>query len=161
LNPEDLGLDAGAKQALSGSLTAYGNGDLLAALAAYPDARPPASDAERTFLAALLLSVGRVDETEKALAGLQAPNSAAAALRRLIAAVKGQNLAPDGALSTATAWMAESYYQQSKIHLEGALSAARAATRAAPEFGFAWVRVAELEFGFGHTPAAAEALNKG
>ncbi|HEY2951104.1 MAG TPA: TonB-dependent receptor, partial [Verrucomicrobiae bacterium] len=161
LDPDELNLDAGVKQAVGDSLSAYRSGDLLAALAAYPDGRQPASDAERIFLAAMLLSVGRVEETEAALNGLQSPAPAALALRKLIAAVKNQNVEAGAAPTTATAWMAESYYQQSKSRLERALSAAQAAAQKSPEFGFAWVRVAELEFGFGRTAAASEALNKG
>src|SRR5206468_10652722 len=42
-----------------------------------------------------------------------------------------------------------------------ALDAARAATSKSPEFGAAWIRVAELEFGFGRTAKALAALNKG
>ncbi len=53
------------------------------------------------------------------------------------------------------------YYLQSRAQLPQALAAARAAAQQAPEFGAAWVRVAELEFGFGRTTSATDALDRG
>ena len=44
--------------------------------------------------------------------------------------------------------------------LEDALRLAQQAATRSPAFGFAWERVAELEFSFGRTPDALEALNK-
>src|SRR6185312_7386294 len=41
-----------------------------------------------------------------------------------------------------------------------ALQSAKQAAAKSPQLGFAWVRVAELEFSFGHTAAAEEALDK-
>src|SRR6185295_10152533 len=61
----------------------------------------------------------------------------------------------------ATEWMAESYYLQSRLQLDAALNAAREATKKSPQFGYAWVRLAELEFSFGHGPKALAALDKG
>src|SRR5207244_13559583 len=58
-------------------------------------------------------------------------------------------------------WLARSYYEQAHRHLEKALVAAKRATEIAPSFGFAWVRVAELEFSFGRTQRSARALEKG
>src|SRR5256714_9030777 len=62
LDLDELKLAAQEQQALSASLSAYRSGDLLAALSSYPAARQPASDEERAYLAALLLSVGGVAE---------------------------------------------------------------------------------------------------
>jgi tetratricopeptide (TPR) repeat protein len=45
--------------------------------------------------------------------------------------------------------------------LSGALLAAQTAADLAPDFGFAWVRVAELQFGFRHIPQATRALQRG
>ena len=50
------------------SLVAYRKGNLLQALAKYPSARTPASNQERVYLAALLLSVGQVDRAHSELA---------------------------------------------------------------------------------------------
>ena len=60
----------------------------------------------------------------------------------------------------ASEWLAESYYRQSRSQLPEALAAARKAVEESPAFAFGWERVAELEFGFGRTSAALEALNK-
>ena len=49
----------------------------------------------------------------------------------------------------------------SKAQYMSLFNAAREATRKSPGFGAALVRVAELEFGFGRTAEALEALNKG
>jgi tetratricopeptide (TPR) repeat protein len=169
LDPVDLPLSADEQNALVDSLSAYRSGDLLAALAKYPANRQPGSDAERVYYAALLLSVGEVDKTETNLNSLNsndpaaAPARVAAALRELIAAVKDTtNAAP--ARQFTTEYLADSYYQQSrgdrKISLMMALQSAKQAAAKSPQFGFAWERVAELEFGFGHTAAAANALQK-
>src|SRR5262249_33115 len=46
------------------------------------------------------------------------------------------------------------------IALTSALKLARQAATNSPDFGFAWARVAELEFSFGRTQRALDALNK-
>ena len=169
LDPADLPLSANEQNALADSLTAYRSGDLLAALGKYPTNRQPASDAERVYYAALLLSVGEVDQAETNLNSLNSndasatPARAAAALRELIAAVKDTaNTAPAPQLTTE--FLAASYYQQSrgdrKTSLASALQSAQQAAAKSPQFGFAWERVAELEFSFGHSAAAEEALEK-
>jgi tetratricopeptide (TPR) repeat protein len=161
---------------LNESLAAYRVGDLLQALAKYPAERMPDSADETIYLAALLLSVGQVEHAEKWLAKLNelkglnkagGPARMAQALHRLIAAVKGQPVeratargALKGEFQLSTEWLAESYYLQAQLDLGGALWAARAATEKSPDFGFAWARVAELEFSFGHIAAAQEALRK-
>lgn len=169
LDPADLPLSAEEQNALADSLAAYRSGDLLVALAKYPANRQPGSDAERVYYAALLLSVGQVDNAETNLNSLNsneaaaAPVRAAAALRELIAAVKDTaHTAP--APQLATEFLAASYYQQSrgdrKTSLASALQSAQQAAAKSPQFGFAWERVAELEFSFGHSAAAGEALEK-
>src|SRR5207248_1185384 len=62
---------------------------------------------------------------------------------------------------TASEWLAQSYYEQAQAKLENALAAAKRATELSPSFGFAWTRVAELEFSFGRTYDAARGLEKG
>lgn len=161
LDLEDVRLDQATRTALADSLAAYRSGDLLRALSLYPEARTPASDNERAYHAALLLSVGQVGQAENALAGIPSPSSVAAALRRLIATVKGQDAKSDRTPTTTTEWMAESYFQQSKSELHLALEAARTAASQSPQFGFAAVRVAELEFSLGQTEAALSDLTRG
>ncbi|HWY75870.1 MAG TPA: FecR domain-containing protein, partial [Verrucomicrobiae bacterium] len=160
LDPDDLGLTESERSSLADSLAAYRAGDLLGALAKYPTNRVPASDADRILHAALLLAVGQADQTDAALQSLQAPSSLAQALRKLIAAVKHQDFSsqPSG---TASEWLAESYYLQSRSKLSEALRAARMATGRSPNFGFAWVRAGELEFSLGHVPKAQAALERG
>lgn len=165
----DLSLSAEEQNALADSLAAYKTGDLQAALAKYPAGRQPASDAERVYYAALMLSVGEVNKAESTLGSLTStdassrPQRLAAALRQLIAAVKFQTIsAPTPQL--ATEYLAASYYQQSlakrDVSLRLALDDARQATAISPQFGFAWARVAELEFSFGRTRAAANTLDR-
>ncbi|MBI3869317.1 MAG: TonB-dependent receptor [Verrucomicrobia bacterium] len=174
LEVDELELTVEEKASLAASLTAYRSGDLTRALASYPAGRQPQSASERVFLGALLLSVGQVEQSD-ALFGARAddpvavgerttPNRLASAIRRMIAAVKNQpDAAPlDRTLPnlSATEWLAESYVQQAHAQLPAALSAARGATTRSPRFGFAWARVAELEFSFGRTQQALAALDR-
>ena len=141
-----------AEPGLESSLAAYRHGDLLQALELYPENRQPATEAERVYLAALLLAVGQAEQAR----GL-APNSPA--LLSLITTVQGKPSPLANPRSTAE-WMAASYALQANHKLEDALKAARAATQLSPQFGFAWTRVGELEFGFGRTHKAQEAIDR-
>ena len=168
LDPADLSLSSAEQTDLANSLDAYRAGDLLAALAKYPG-RQPGSDDDRIYRAALLLSVGEVNQAETELGSLSATDPAAhtqrlaVALRQLIAAVK-HNTTSASAPQLATEFLADSYYQQSrgdrKTSLALALQSAKQAAAKSPQFGFAWERVAELEFSFGHNGAAEDALEK-
>ncbi len=161
LDPDELGLSDSEKSTQADSLAAYRSGDLLAALKQYPTNAQNNSDALNTQHAALLLSVGQVEETEATLKSVPADSHFAVALREVIAAVKHEEFKRNGAPQTASEWLAESYYQQSRSQLKPALAAARAAVKQSPNFGFAWVRVAELEFGQGNVDAAKTALERG
>jgi Tfp pilus assembly protein PilF len=170
LDLHELPLTKEEETALGASLRAYRAGDLLAALHNYPAGRQPGSDAERLYYAALLLSVGQVEETENALSLLStaAPTERiqrlATALRQLIAAVKREANPSTVPPQLSTELMAASYYEQSLAHretsLRTALDLARRAATNSPDFGFAWERVAELEFSFGRTDRALEALDR-
>lgn len=170
LDLRDLPLTAEEQQAVADSLAAYRQGDLTAALAKYPGGRLPASDAERVYHAALLLAVGEVDQTEDALKALGPADPSeriprlANALRQLIAAVKRQERPAVSPPELSTEFLAASYYEQSRAvretALRGALALARQAADTSPEFGFAWARVAELEFSFGRTSRALAALSQ-
>src|SRR5207247_11306438 len=83
------------------------------------------------------------------------------ALPAMLAAMQDRFYAPSPSPESASEWMARSYWLQSKLDVEAALRAARSATARSADFGAAWVRVAELEFGFGRTTAAAAALARG
>jgi outer membrane receptor protein involved in Fe transport len=167
LDTKELNFPAGEEQALSESLVAYKNGDLPGALARYPAARQPASNSELIYLAALLLSVGQVNEAEALLSQLEA-NAAegarlkqlAEAFRNVIAIVKGTVATLPNAPDSPTALLAESIMRQSQGRLGLALERAEKAVRLDPEFAFGWARVAELEFGFGRIKAAKAALER-
>jgi Tfp pilus assembly protein PilF len=170
IDPANLPFTPEEQKILVESLQAYRSGDLQVALAKYPAGRQPGSDAERVYYAGLLLGVGQVEPAETVLASLSAadassrPQRIALALRQLISAVKRQ---PNPAVvrpQLATEFLANSYYEQSRaipgISLPAALDSARRAATNSPDFGFAWERVAELEFSYGHTGRALDALNK-
>ena len=164
LEVNELALTPAEQQSLAASLEAWQSGDVLAALAHYPEARQPASDAERVYRAGLLLAVGQVGEAQALLSQVSEPSPLAEALRTVIAAVNFSPR-PEGtpALASsapASAWLAESYYLQSRSQLAEALQAARGAVTKAPRFGFAHARVAELEFSFGRVPEATRALDE-
>ena len=160
LDADELGLSPDEQSALTESLVAYRSGDLLGALAKYPEARKPVSEAEKIYRAALLLAVGQAAQTEAQLRELAKPSALADALREVMAAVKLENWTRAAPPSTATEWLAESYFFQSLTNLAEAQDAARKATEKSPNFGFAWARVAELEFSFGRVSAALAALEK-
>jgi tetratricopeptide (TPR) repeat protein len=170
LDPDELRLSADEAQALGESLAAYRAGDLMQALARYPGERVPRSSAEQLYHAALLLSVGQVEKTEAALAALHATPEAeltkrlALAFRTLIAAVKREPNPSTLTPQLSTELLAASYYEQSRalgdVSLNAALRLARQAAAQSPQFSFAWERVAELEFEFGHTSASLEALER-
>ncbi len=153
----ELALTAEERQSLGASLAAYRSGDLLHALAEYPWEQAAVSEDGRVYRAALLLAVGQVEEAQ----GLLGPRSGTRpglALRQLIAAVKFEPWTPASWPSSASEWLAESYYQQSRTDLNAALRAATNAAAISPRFGFAWARVAELEFSFGYSAQALEHL---
>jgi Flp pilus assembly protein TadD len=150
--------------AIRASLQAYKTGDLLRGVADYPTNRIAASVSEKIYNAGILLSVGQVDETEQILStvGKDDPKAArlAEALREVIAAVKYKSFLRKLPPELATEWLAHSYYEQSRSHLESARDAARQAVQVSPEFGLAWARLGELEFSFGQIDAALAAVNK-
>lgn len=161
LDLKELGIAEPPPAELTDSVAAYRAGDLLQALELYPAGYGARSNAERVYHAALLLAVGQVDQTEAELQALGEPSSFAQALRRMIASVKQEPLPAGAAPATASAWLAESYYLQAQSKLAQALAAARRSVDLAPGFGYAWVRLAELEFSLGHQEKAMGALDRG
>lgn len=163
LDEEELGLSESERLALQDSLARYRLGDVLGALRSYPDNRQPASNAERAYRAALLLAAGEVDQSRAWLEGLPAGFPAAEALRQVVAAVQFQTYERKGTPSLGSEWLAQSYYEQSRASAEptrllAALKAARSAAAKSPQSGYAWERVGELEFCFGHIGNARAAL---
>lgn len=154
-------MDVAASTA-STALEAYEEGDVLRALKFLPSTGE-SSIASRCLDASILLSVGRVDEAQALLQGVPKEHAMRRSLERVIAAVKFEEQPewPLAGLATASEAVAESYYLQSRSRLEDALQAAQRATELSPQNGYAWVRLAELEFSFGHTRAAHAALQQG
>jgi tetratricopeptide (TPR) repeat protein len=161
LDPEELMLTPAQRTLLANSINAYQAGDVLGAVQDYPAGRTPQNPSERIYLASLLLGVGQVDGAETQLAAVDGSSSLAAALREVIAVttLRAAVLTNHAPAST-TEWLARSYALQGRHDLPGALAAARSAAARNPDSGFAWERVAELEFGFGHRRQALSALTK-
>ena len=160
LEPRQLGLTAEEERVLAASLAAYRAGDLLGALVQHPRGRSGGLVGARLYRAGLLLAVGQVDKARAELGGIPNRHPGKLALEQMIAAVKFEEWKREGAPETAAEWMAESYYQQSRSDLDSALAAAKKATELAPDFGFGWEQVAELQFSFGRTPQALDVLEK-
>ncbi len=165
LDLEELPLNDSEREALRKSISSYHDGDLLRALEDYPENRQPYSVAERVYQAGLMLAVGRVDEAQSILPQTGDLNRPAEALRELIAAVQFREFHRTQPAKLASEWLAESYYLQSRASidpeaLDKALAAAGQAVAASTNFGFAWARLAELEFSFGKTGPALDALER-
>ena len=158
LDPAELEFTTPQREALAGSLQSYQSGDLLQALENFPEGRTPENDSERIFRSALLLSVGQVQAAESLLANVDSSIPTARALRLMMDTVQMREVQPIPGPRSASEWLANSYALQSRFDLPAALAAARKATEVSPNFGFAFARVAELEFGFGHTKEASDAL---
>jgi Flp pilus assembly protein TadD len=159
LDLQELPFSAPEGAALGASTNAYLSGNLRGALEAYPAGRTPQSDTERVYYAGLLLSVGQVDKADALLGQVTTRIPLTNALREVIATVTGQRLNELPQPNLASEWLARSYYLQ-RTNLRDALEAARRATEKSPKFGFAWARVAELEFSFGRNRASAKALER-
>jgi len=172
LDVDELELAPAEQNTVADSLAAYRSGDLLKALSAYPAERAPASDHEKIYLAALLLSVGQVVQAESTLDSLSdaaKPNSTSRRLAdalRLVVATVQRRPAPDLLAARAsdlspllaTELLARSYHLQSRHELRDALQSAQLSVKRAPKFAFGWTRVAELEFAHGRTRPALDAL---
>lgn len=163
----ELPLTDAERTRLEPSLAHYRAGDLAAALSALAPAPGELSDAERTYRAALMVSVGRIPAAE----ALMSTSNAAAepvrglidALRRMIGAVRDEHATQDGVLETSRSpslLLAEAYRLQGRSDLEGARRALRQAVSLRPDFGFAWVRLCELEMSFGRWADAQKALDQ-
>lgn len=157
----DLGPAKQADGRLAAAVAAYRTGDLLGALMACPVDFQPNSERERVLHAMILLSVGQVKESRALLAPLRADAPGRRAIEEMIDAVNFIERKTKPEPRTASEWLAHSYYEQSRGRLESALAAAKQSFTLSPNFGFAAVRVAELEFSFGRTKAALAYLSQG
>jgi hypothetical protein len=185
LHLNDVGANLSADTNLTSSIQAYSSGNTPLALALYPTNRAPANNAERLYLASLVLVVGNYVRAQSLITNLAADEAnylkqkqLAMGLQKVMAAAEGfEYHGTDPPTNSPSEWLAESYYQQSRAGqfynptawerltysnardaLERALIAAKHATPEGSTFGFGWVRRAELEFSFGRTTKAKEAL---
>ncbi len=159
LDPDDLSLSSKETNDLAEVLASYRAGDLLTALAQWPD-NSSMSPAAQTLHAALLLSVGDVPAVEQMLQQLPADAAGTSALHELIATIKGEKISMNAPPHTASDFLARCYSLQAAADLPNAHAAARRAMELAPQFGFAHARLAELEFAFGNRHAALTELDQ-
>lgn len=161
LEPTELKLSQAEQTALAASLSAYQEGNLLDALARLPRGYAFRSPVARLYHASVLLATGQVEDARVVMKDVPANLPGKRSLDRMIAAVLFVKQPDVPKPTTASEAMAESYYQQSRSNLEAARDSARLATELAPESGYTWTRLAELEFSFGRTRQATRALNRG
>jgi len=161
LHSKELDFGQMDRRALARPIAAYDAGDLLGALSAWPANYGAQTEAAHVFHAMLLLAVGQVEDARGALRNVPADAQGRRAIEEMIDAVNFVERRNQHAPRSAGEWLARSYYEQSRSRLESALEAARKSAAAAPDFGFAAVRVAELEFSFGRTRAAMKELTRG
>jgi tetratricopeptide (TPR) repeat protein len=172
LDLHELALTEREQQLLQESLASYRSGDLLQALSTHPGPDLDESDNRRLYRATLLLAVGEARRADELFQTLLTQNETrdgsvsalADALHRLIAVTRDQIDVLDRNAPgphSATACLVESYVSQARAKLPEALHWAHRAVELSPEFGFGWVRVAELEFSFGATTPALWALERG
>jgi len=163
LDPADIDLPDAEQAAYDDSLEAYRNGDLpgaLEALPGYPEPQPDVSGRALLLQAQLWLAAGSVREALSLMERVPGQTSQKRALERLIAAVTLGAAPRDTDPETASEWLAESYVWQARRDLDRAVEAARQALERSPDFAFAMVRVAELEFGSGRNDRAEQALRQ-
>lgn len=156
---DDLKLTSAEKEVLARSLSAYRAGNLPGALRAFPGENAIHSPSGCVYAAAMYLTAGQVQKAARALASVPHGTPGEDALRVLIAAVNFTETDASG--TTASDALAWSYYEQAHGRLESARDSARKATELAPESGYAWTRLAEMEFSFGRVPQAKRALEQG
>ena len=158
LDLDELGLDPGRHPALRDSLAAYRSGDVLAAVAAHPGGVGALPELEAVYLAGLNLAVGQAGSAEELLR--DRTSEPAEALRLLLATVRGEPLSGVTRDTSVAGLLALSYAAQRAEHLEPARALARRATERNQNSGFAWARLAELEFSLGRREAAQAALER-
>jgi tetratricopeptide (TPR) repeat protein len=158
LDPEEVQFDAAERARLAASLQAYTKGDPVEAFRQLPPDDAVESAAAATYRAALDLAVGNIAGVRTRLSSLAVDAPLPTALRTVIAAVTRKIETQPPQPRTASEWLALSYWHQARHELDRALDAGRHATQSSTNFGYAWARVAELEFGHGRTSKAAEAM---
>ncbi len=161
LDPADLKFSDKEKRLLNESIDNYLSGDLLSAVQKLPKIINSESDSVKTYRAALNLSVGQVNKVNKLIKNIH-ESPITEAISKMIVTVQYREWDKnESQLATATECLSESYYLQSKGLLSEALFTALKATEISPNFGYAWIRLAELEFSFGQNNKALTNLETG
>ncbi|MCD8533815.1 MAG: hypothetical protein LR011_03095 [Verrucomicrobia bacterium] len=159
--PEELDLTPDEQALLAASIHLATSGNIRAAVGQLPGAFQPESDDARAWLAGLYLSAGLADQAMAQLPHNEtSTNPLITAIRELFMAV---NFASDIAMkpvTTASGSLARSYTLQSQFLLRDALDAARKSVSLAPDFGFAWIRIAELSLMLDRWKECESALKK-
>jgi Flp pilus assembly protein TadD len=149
------------------TLTAYKRGNLPQAMALLPEA--PNQDEEegaRLLRATIWLAHGEVSIAENALSGNWSQGQHTELSATLKAFVQqlhtgNSNKIRDRGLDfneTRTSMLAMSYLAQAAHNLEGALHWAQDAAQGSSSFGYAWARLAELQFSLGNHQETEKAL---
>lgn len=163
--------DVGHHQEIQKLKTLFRHDDIYQALQLLEQSENSQKAPYLILKAALLLTVGRVDESItliKKYNTLSPNHSDALALESIIAVVKNQqkkalNLAEKSASlnpDSSAAQMALSYAYQSIFDLENALLAATQATQLSPDNSLAWARLAELQLSLGKKHQALTSANR-
>jgi Flp pilus assembly protein TadD len=156
----------------SAALAAYHQGDTqlaLSKLAEIPTTQQ--TPADLTLKAALLLTVGRLDEVQPLIMQaqqLEPNNSDAYALQAIIAVALNQQQAAQELATkavtanpqSATAKIVQSYAYQALFKLDLALTATQAATQLNPANALAWARLSELQLSLGDHDGALKSAQQ-
>jgi tetratricopeptide (TPR) repeat protein len=161
IHPGDLDLTPDEQVLLAGSLQSALTGNIRAAVGRLPMAFQPGSDDARAWLAGLYLSAGLTDQAMAYLNHKDAStNPLIQAVTELFMAVNFASEFQIKPVATASGSLARSYTLQSRFLLQDALDAARKSVSLAPDFGFAWIRIAELSLMLDQWNECEAALNK-
>lgn len=163
--------DAASVESIRQAQTLYTDGDLVAALKNLDDLPVAARNVDLLlYRAALLLSVGRVDEASKDIQEALSQSHSdgrGLALQSIIALVGDDKeeafrlaqQATQQSDQTSASYAALSYAQQADFDLDSALSSARRAVELAPRDALSRARVAELELAKGELRSAIESAS--
>ena len=152
--------------ALGPSLDSYRKGDPYTALElATPVSSNPSRSQVGIYHSVLHLNNGDLEQSKVFIERASSKRNSAVeseiieVIGNLIEMVQGHGPAHIEKATTATSWLSESFIWQSQMELKKARDAAYQATTLAPNFGYGWTQVAELEFGFGNFKEAFSAIS--
>ncbi len=147
---------------------AYNLGNLPQAIAMLPQTPGQEEEAARLLRAAIWMAHGEIETTEELLSGHWNLGAHAELTTSIKEFIQGLNYSPENSHTeqafvsetTRTTKLIRSYLAQSSHDLEKALEFAVAAAHGSDTFGYAWARLAELYFSFGHISKMEEALGR-